>query len=218
MRSSRTRRRPGRRAVVAARAPVAGVHRKTNRAELVPGPQREHRGRLPGAPRPCQGGEPARALLHERRARPRALRARTRRGAASCAGTVRSAQPRTWRPPARDGRSLSLAPPSASEPLSARTRRGALHRRRAAPWPAARLRGDRAAVAAPLRVVRRRARRATSARWFATATRSTLGPTKSGTSGAPRTCPGSDGLSSAPPGPGDSERVGSRRAGESLCP
>ena len=40
-------------------------------------------------------------------------------------------------------------------PLPARARRGALHRRRAAARPAARLRGDRAAAAAPVRVVRR---------------------------------------------------------------
>ena len=44
------------------------------------------------------------------------------------------------------------------------SRRGALHRRRAAPRPDPRLRGDRAAAAIPLRVVGRGARRATRAR------------------------------------------------------
>ena len=67
------------------------------------------------------------------------------------------------RPPARDGRRVPLTPPRAAKPLSARARRGALHRRRAAARPDARLRGDRAAAAAPVRVVRRGARRTTPA-------------------------------------------------------
>src|SRR5918995_1033714 len=46
------------------------------------------------------------ALLHERRAGARALRARTRRGATAGARTVRSARPSARRPPARDGRRL----------------------------------------------------------------------------------------------------------------
>ena len=86
----------------------------------------------------------------------RVLYARARRGVAPCTGTVRSARPPARRPPARDGRCLSLTPPRAPKPLSARARRGALHRRRAASRPAARLRGDRVAAAAHVRVVRRR--------------------------------------------------------------
>ena len=42
--------RPGRRAVVARRVALAGVHRETDGAQLVPRSQREHRGRLLGAP------------------------------------------------------------------------------------------------------------------------------------------------------------------------
>ena len=50
------------------------------------------------------------------------------------------------------------------EPLSARARRGALYRRRAASWTDARLRGDRSTAATPVRVVRRGARRTAPAR------------------------------------------------------
>ena len=45
----------------------------------------------------------------------RAVRARTRRGAAPGAGTVRSARPPARRPPARDGRRLPLTPPRAAQ-------------------------------------------------------------------------------------------------------
>ena len=67
-----------------------------------------------------RGGERAGALLHERRAGARPLRARARRGAAPGAGPVGSARPPARRPPARDGGSVPLAPPRAPEPLSAR--------------------------------------------------------------------------------------------------
>jgi hypothetical protein len=56
-----------------------------------------------------------------------------------------------------------LCPPRGPEPLPARARRRVVYRRRAASWPDALLRGDRAAAAAPVRVVRRRARRITPA-------------------------------------------------------
>ena len=103
-------------------------------------------------------------------------------------GRLRSARPRARRSPARDGRGVPLAAPRAAGPLPAGRRRRALHRRRAAPRPDARLRGDRAAAAAALRVVRRGARRAARcSSWSATATRSTPGPSRSATSGALRT-------------------------------
>ena len=78
-------RRAGRRAVVAGRAALAGVRRETDGAQLVPSAQREHRGRLPGAPGPRRSGERAGALLHERRA-----------GCACCTRT-RSSRRRAWR-------------------------------------------------------------------------------------------------------------------------
>ena len=51
----------GRRAVVAGRAALAGVRREADGAQLVPRAQREHRGRLPGAPRPRRGGDARRS-------------------------------------------------------------------------------------------------------------------------------------------------------------
>ena len=160
MRDDRAPRRVGGRAVVAGRAALAGLRRAADRAQLVSRAQREHRGRLPRAPGPRRGGARARALLHERRARARPVRARARRGAAPRARPVRSARPRARRPPPRHGRRLPLTPPGAAEPLSASARRRALHRRRAAARPDARLRGDRAAAATPVRVVGRRTGRA----------------------------------------------------------
>src|SRR4029453_10771664 len=94
----------GRRAVIAGRAALAGVQRETNGAQLVPSAQREHRARIPGAPEPRRSGGRTGALLHERRAGARALRPRTRRGAAPGARTVRSARPPARRPPAPRGR------------------------------------------------------------------------------------------------------------------
>ncbi len=208
MRIGRPRRRPARRAVVAGRAAVDGVHRETDGAQLVPSSQREHRGRLLGAPRTRRSGEPAGALLHERRARPRPLRPRARRGAAPGAGTLRPARPPARRPPARDGGSVPLTPPRAPKPLSARARRRELYRRRAASWPDARLRGDRAAAAAHVRVVRRGASASHAcSSLFATAARSTRGPSNSDTCGAPRTCHTWGGFSNAPPGPGETRRA-----------
>src|SRR5918994_7944685 len=164
MRNGRAPRWVGGRAVIAGRAALAGVRRETDGTQLVPSAQREHRGRIPGAPEPRRSGGRAGALLHERRAGARAVRARTGRGAALGARTARSARPPARRPPTRDGRRLPLTPPRAAKPLSARARRGALYRRRAAARPHARLRGDRAAAATPVRVVSRGARRTAPAR------------------------------------------------------
>ena len=69
--------------------------------------QREHRGRLPRAPALRRGGERARALLRQRRAGTRAVRAHARRGAASRPRPARAARPRARRPTARDGRHSS---------------------------------------------------------------------------------------------------------------
>src|SRR5918992_2543097 len=160
MRNGRAPRWPGRRAVVSDRAALAGVRRETDGAQLVPSAQRERRGRIPGAPEPRRSGGRTGALLHERRAGARAIRARTRRGATPGARTARPARPPARRPPARDGRRLPLTPPRAAGPLSARPRRRTVYRPRAAPRPDARLRGDRSAAATPVRVVRRGARRA----------------------------------------------------------
>lgn len=96
---------------------------ETDRAQLVPSAQREHRGRIPGAPERRRSRGRAGAFLHERRAAARAVRARTRRGAASGARTVRSPRPRARRPQARDGRRVPLTPRRAAKPLPARTRR-----------------------------------------------------------------------------------------------
>ena len=93
------------------------------------------------------------AVLHERRAHPRPVRARPRRGAASGAGRVRPARPRARRSPARHGGRVPVAPARAPGPVSARGRRRVVHRRRAASRPAARLRGHRAPAATPVRVV-----------------------------------------------------------------
>ena len=168
---------------------------RDRRTHLVPSAQREHRGRLPGAPGSRGGGERSGAVLHERRAGARPLRARARQRAAARAGPARPTRP-TRRPAARDGRRVPLAPPSAPEPLSAHARRGALHRRRAAARPDARLRGDRAATPAPVRVVR--SWNSTNRAWWsssATEARSTPGRTSSGTSGARRACRSQPGCS-----------------------
>jgi hypothetical protein len=68
-------------------------------------------------------------------------------------GKARSSQPGGRRPPARDGRSLSVSRPGPPTRLSAHPRRGALRLARAAPRPPAGLRGDRSATATPVRVV-----------------------------------------------------------------
>ena len=104
------------------------------------------------------------ALLHERRAGARAVRARTGRGAAPRAGAVGPARSPGGRSAARDDGSVPLAQTCAPEPLSARRRRRALCRRRAAPGPDARLRGDRPSPATPVRVVRAGTRRTAPAR------------------------------------------------------
>jgi hypothetical protein len=88
MRSDRARGRSIRRAVVAGRAAVAGVRRYLDTVSLVPGSQRQHRGRSPGARRACRRRERSGALLHERRVGARPLRARPRRGRAPGAGAV----------------------------------------------------------------------------------------------------------------------------------
>ena len=84
---------------------------------------------------------------------------------------------------------VPLAPPRAARPLSARRSTWSATSPTSSAWPDARLRGDRAAAAAPVRVVRR----ATSSSracwsWSATAARSTPGRSSSGTSGARRAC------------------------------
>ena len=119
---------------------------------------------------------------------------------AACSATPASGWPASF-----------LTPPRAPIPLSARARRGSLHRRRAAPWPAARLRGDRAAVATHIRVVRRGARGARSARLrdgnpvyaWPFEERHALA--------LPLTCHGSRGFSNAPPEPGETRRCILRR-------
>jgi hypothetical protein len=151
-------------AVVAGRRTVAGVRREADRAQLVPSAQREHRGRLPGAPGARRSRELTGALLHERCAGTRALRARPECGAAAGAGTVGCGRTRARRSAARDGWGIPLARARAPGPLSAHPRCRALHRGRASSGPDARLRRHRAAPAAPIRVVRRRAGRAARAR------------------------------------------------------
>ena len=93
MRNGRAPRWVGRRAVIAGRAPLARVRREPDGAQLVPSAQREHRGRIPGAPEPRRSRKPAGALLHERRVAPRAsTRTRSpRRRDWRSAGSLRSA-------------------------------------------------------------------------------------------------------------------------------
>ena len=75
-------------------------------------------------------------------------------GAPSLAlGRLRSARPRARRPSVRDGRRVPLTRGVCARPLPAGARSGALRRRRAPTWPDARLRGDRASAATPVRVV-----------------------------------------------------------------
>ena len=88
MRNDRAARWPCRRALVAGRPALAGVRRETDGTQVVPSTQREHRGRLLGAPATRRSRECTRALLHERCAGSRALRARVECGAAARAGTL----------------------------------------------------------------------------------------------------------------------------------
>ena len=69
--------------------------------------------------RACRRRERTRALLHERRAGARPLRARTGRGAALGARAPRSTGPPPRRSPAGDDGSLPLTPPRAPTPVSA---------------------------------------------------------------------------------------------------
>ena len=160
MRDGRALRRARRPAVVGGGAALAGVRRATGAPGTRPRCSRCGPGTSCAPSVARRGGGRAGALLHERRARAGAVRARARRGAAPRARPVRSARPRARRPAPRHGRRLPLTPPGAAEPLSASARRRALHRRRAAARPDARLRGDRAAAATPARVVGRRTGRA----------------------------------------------------------
>ena len=163
LRNRRAPRWPGRAAFVASRTPLAGVQRETNGAQLVPSTQREHRGELPGASGARRSRKRTGALLHERRSGARALRARARRRAPPGAGAIGSARSPGRRSAARNGRGVPLAETCAPGPLSARPRRRAVYRRRAASRADARLRGDRPAPAAPVRVVRPGARRTAAA-------------------------------------------------------
>ena len=119
LRIGRALRRSVRRAVVAGGTALAGVHRTTDRRQLVPRSQREHRRCVPGKPDARRGGERPRAVLHERRARAGALRAHARCRSASGAGAARSARPPGRRSTARHGRRLPVASPRAPEPLPA---------------------------------------------------------------------------------------------------
>ena len=71
-------------------AAVARVRRHTDTVLLVPGSQRQHRGRLLGARSARRRGERSGALLHQCRAGARPLRARPRRGPAHGAGAALS--------------------------------------------------------------------------------------------------------------------------------
>ena len=107
------------RSVVARRSAVAAVRCHPDTVMLVPRSQRQHRRRLLGARSASRRGERSRALLHERRAGARPLRARPRRGAAPRARAIRSAWPPPRRSPARDGGRVPLAPPRDPGPLPA---------------------------------------------------------------------------------------------------
>jgi hypothetical protein len=92
LRSDRAGRGPQWRSIVAGRTAVAGVHRHPDTVSLVPGPQRQHRGRLPGARRLAEEeSAPERFFMNVALAR--ALRTRPRCAPAPGAGALRSAGP-----------------------------------------------------------------------------------------------------------------------------
>ena len=147
------------------RAPrhLAAIRRDADTFLLVPRSQHDHRGRLPGARSARRPGDRPRALLHERCARPRSVRARSRRGGASCARTRgRLAASSAILVSEWSARSSRSAASSRIGTRSRATSSGTSPTSNVR--PVARLRGDRAAPAARLRVVRGGARRTASAR------------------------------------------------------
>ena len=140
LRDDRAPRWPDGTAVLASRAPLSRVQRDTDRALLVPITQREHCGWLPGA----SGTRDVESALERFFMNVALVRVYKRKQCAGAGG---------------EGGGGGGGQTCAPEPLSARPRHRALYRGRAASRPDARLRGDRAAPATPVRVVRRGARR-----------------------------------------------------------
>ena len=179
-------RRSARRAVVAGRPAMAGVRREADRAELVPRAQRQHPGRLPGASGTGRGGERAGALLHERRAGARAVRARLVAAPRLALGRL-APLGRLLGDPRLGMTGVFLSLRVCSRPLSARRDVDAI-RRRAASRPDARLRGDLPRLQPLYEWSAESSASQVWSNWSETATRSTRGPSRSDTYGARRTC------------------------------
>ena len=137
--------------------PSVRFARQPSPRSVVPGPQRDDRQGVPRPPRAGRAREPRRALLHQPRPGPRAVRPCPRRRAPAGAGLAGADRPMARRSAAGDDGPVPVGVAGPAAPLSAAGRARRLHRRRARFRPAPRPGRHRAAPHRAVPLVGRRA-------------------------------------------------------------